>query len=326
MAVFKEIKWQLEAFFSTFPWKNLLLFSVFLLIAFSFWLMAFFRKDNVEGQYIIPIKFINVADNEVFNIPPPETIEIRLQDVGSNIFFNSFSRRDTLVIDVASYRERGITTLQGVEMQAHVRQIFSSGHSLILNPASISLELSKLQSKVLMVVFDGEITTNRANLLVNDNGMIFVPESVTAFGSQQTLDKLDTAVTELTVFRNLRTTSQLPIRIKEIEGVRFVPDQVEIHIPIEEFTERAVEVPVTVINVPENLGVKFFPSRVTVSFSVTLEEYRRISPEDLEIVLDYNDFYRNGNGRVALTLTTQPASIVNPRLSPSSVEFLFENK
>jgi hypothetical protein len=320
----QKIQATLQTFFPTFPWKNLLLFSAFLLVAFSFWLMAFFRKDNVEGQYTIPIKYINVADDEVFNILPPETIEIGLQDVGANIFFNSFSRRDTLIIDVASYRDRGIAALQGVDMQALVRQIFSSGHSLILNPASISLELSKLQSKVLPVVFDGEIATNRANLVAGD--VIFIPESVTAFGSQQMLDKLDAAVTEFTAFRNLRATSQFPVRIKVEEGVRFVPDEVEIHIPVEEFTERAVEVPITVINVPESLDVKFFPSRVTASFSVTLEEYRRISPEELKIVLDYKDFYRNENGRVALTLTTQPASIVNPRLSPSSVEFLFENR
>lgn len=76
---------------------------------------------------------------------------------------------------------------------------------------------------------------------------------------------------------------------------------------------------------PSNLDVKFFPSRAKVSFSVTLEDYRQISQENFSIVLDYREFRDNENGRVQLELTQSPSFIVEPRLNPSSVEFLFEN-
>ena len=108
--------------------------------------------------------------------------------------------------------------------------------------------------------------------------------------------------------------------------MKFVPAEVEIYIPIEEFTERTFEIPITATHLPEDLDVKFFPSRVTVSFSVTLEEYKKIIPEDFEIELDYRDFHENEDGRVELTLTKSPATANNIRISPSSAEFLFENK
>ncbi len=72
--------------------------------------------------------------------------------------------------------------------------------------------------------------------------------------------------------------------------------------------------------------LNFFPSRANVSFSVTLEEYKKIIPEDFEIELDYREFHNNEGGRVELILTKSPSSIINPRISPSSVEFLFESK
>ena len=317
-----EIQKQSKAFFSTIPWKNLLLFSFFLLLAFTFWLMLFFQRENVEGRYIVPIQFVNVAYDEVFNTPPPDFIEVIFRDSGSNIFMHELSRRDTIVIDIANYRERGITTIQGPEMQYLIRQIFPSGHSLGWSPISISLETSQLENRELVVVFDGEVLTNRASL-VSDT-VFFIPETVRAYGSQEALEDLKVATTEFTVFRNLRASSQFPIRINPVEGVRFVPDAVEILIPVEEFTERSIEIPITAINVPKNLSVKFFPARVTASFSVTLEDYHRISVDDLEIQLNYYDFYANENGRVALQVTRQADAITHVRLSPASVEFLFE--
>lgn len=77
---------------------------------------------------------------------------------------------------------------------------------------------------------------------------------------------------------------------------------------------------------PKDLDVKFFPSRANVSFSVTLEEYKKIAQEDFEIELDYRSFHTNEDGRVELELTKTPASTNNIRISPSHVEFLFENR
>jgi len=317
-----EIRQQSKAFFSAFPWKNLLLFSAFLLLAFVFWIMLFFQRENVEGRFIVPLQFVNLAHDEVFNTTPPDFIEVFFRDEGANIFRYTLSRRDTIVIDVANFRERGVTAIQGPELQYLIGRIFPTGHPFMPNPVSISLETSQLENRELAVVFDGEMLTNRANLVVDS--VFFTPATIRAYGSEQALENLEVAATEFLVFRNLRASSQFSIRINPVEGVRFIPDEVEIHIPIKEFTERSIEVPITAINVPDNLSVKFFPARVTASFSVTLENYRHVSADDLEIELDYYDFYANEDGRVSLQLTRQSGMITNVRLSPASVEFLFE--
>ena len=317
-----ETRQQSKTFFSAFPWKNLFLFSAFLLLAFIFWIMLFFQRENVEAHFVVPVQFVNVAHDEVFNTAPPDFIEVFFRDDGANIFRYSLSRRDTIVIDVANYRERGLFVIQGPELQYLIRQIFPTVQHFMVNPVSISLETLQLENKELAVVFDGEVLTNRASLVADT--VFFIPETIRAYGSEQALENLEVATTEFLVFRNLRVSSQFPIRINPVEGVRFVPDEVEIHIPIKEFTERSIEVPITAINLPENLSVKFFPVRVTASFSVTLENYRLVSADDFEIELNYYEFYANEDGRVSLQLTEQPCVISNVRLSPASVEFLFE--
>lgn len=320
-------KWQpgVTAFFSTFPWKNVLAFLFFLVLAFIFWLMLFFQKENVEGTYKIPLKYTNIPDDVVFDNPLPTFLEVSVADNGAQIFRLDLGKRDSLEIDVTEITEGGNKVLQGNQYEQLIRtQLFPSTNVRGYYPMSISLATSKLQSKELPVVFDGEITTSRANLVADS--ATFIPEVVMAYGSRQSLDKLKGAVTEYTVFRNLKATSQLPVRINNVEGVKFVPSQVDIYIPIEEYTERTFEVPITAIHVPRKLDVKFFPSRANVTFSVTLEEYKKIVPEDFSIELDYRKFHSNEDGRVELELTDSPSSIINPRISPASVEFLFESK
>ncbi|MCE5204611.1 MAG: hypothetical protein LLF80_00690 [Porphyromonadaceae bacterium] len=320
-------KWtpKARAYFSTFPWKNLLFFLLFLMLAFIFWMMLFFQKENVEGTYRIPLKYTNIPEDVVFDNALPAFIEISVADNGVGIFLLDIRKKDSLEINVKQLTEEGTTELQGDQYRQLIRSRLAPNTNIRgYYPMSISLATSKLERRELRVVFDGEITTSRANLVADS--ALFIPETVIAYGSGESLKQLKTAVTEFTVFKNLKATSQLPIKINSVKGVKFVPSEVEIYIPIEEFTERTLEIPITASHVPADLDVKFFPSRVKISFSVTLEDYKKIKAEDFEIELDYRNFHANEGGRVELELTKNPSSANNTRISPSSVEFLFENK
>jgi hypothetical protein len=315
---------KIRDFFSRLNWKNIFLFVLFLILSFIFWLMLFFQRD-IEATYKIPLKYTHIPDDEVFDVALPDDIEIRVADKGSEIFRYTFTLKDSIEIDIARYKEERIKNLQGSELMQLIREKLSQSTNLkAYYPVNISLATSKLQKKELKVVFDGVITTSRSNLVADS--VTFLPATVTAYGSQNQLSEIQSAVTEYTLINNLKATSQLRVKLMPVNGVKFVPGEVDIYIPVMEYTERTFEVPVTARNVPSNIDVKFFPSQVEVSFSVTLNEYRKIAPEDFEVELDYLEFYKNGNGRVDLKLSKVPSTVRNVKLSPSSVEFLFESR
>ncbi len=319
-------KWipKIRSFLSRLNWKNILIFFGFFILAFIFWLMLFFQRD-IEATYKIPLKYTNIPNDVIFNTSLPNDIEIRVADKGSEIFRYAFVFNDSIEIDIDKYKEEQINNLQGTELTQLIRTKLSQSSNLkAYYPINISLATSKLQKKELKVVFDGVISTNRSNLVADS--ATFLPETVTAYGSQSRLSEISSAITEYTLFNNLKATSQLKVNIMPVSGVKFIPDEVEIYIPVLEYTERKFEVPITVRNVPDNIDVKFFPSQTEVSFSVTLDDYKKIAPEDFEIELDYKKFFKNENGRVELELSDNPLVIRNVKLSPSSVEFLLESK
>ena len=298
-------------------------FLFFLLMAYVFWLMLFFRRENVEGTYRVPIEYVNVPEDAIFEQPVPKHIDVRISDIGAQIFKYDVFKPDTLKIDVEGYHEKNIQTLQGNELRYILSYIFPKATLLSYYPAIIPIGTSKLEKKQLEVVFDGEITTSGANLVTDS--ISFIPETVMAYSSKKILAKLEKATTEYTVFENLKATSQFKIKIKPIEGVKFVPNEVEILIPVKEYTEKSFDIPITCSNLPAGLNVKFFPSQAKVSFLTTLEDYKDIKPEDFAIDLDYEKLRTQTNGKIQLELTKSSPNIRNPRLTPGEVEFLFEN-
>ncbi len=311
-------------YFSKINWKSTLTFLWFLIIACAFWMLLFFQRD-LESTYKLPIKYTKIPDDIIFDNTLPKDLEIRIGDKGSEIFKYAFLLRDSIIIDINKYHEEGVTNIQGGELTQLIRSKLSKSSTIVAYyPVSINITTSKLQKKEVDVIFEGEISTGRTNLVVDE--IQISPEKIIAYGSEKQLSDLVHATTVFSQFNNIKATSQFDVKIGEMDGIKFVPDIVQVYIPILEFTERKIEVPITVKGAPKNVDVKFFPSQTEVSFSVTLEDYKKITPEEFVIELDYDEFYNNANGRVELNLTTNPASIRNVKISPSSVEFLLEKR
>ena len=312
-------------FFLKIKWGKVIPFFLFLILAFIFWLLIFFQNKE-EGNYRIPIKYINIPEEEVFVNSMPQYIDLRIRDLGSGLFnYYFFKQKDSLVIDVEKTQQDNNEKLQVNQLTQLIRTKLSANTELIgYSPAIISLETAKLQSKTVPVIFDGEMRTSGGHLVIDSVSII--PSEVKIYGTGEQLRNVTQVNTEYTVFENLKATSQLKANLKAPDGMTLNPEEVELYIPIQEFTERQFEISITVFNQPADIDVKFFPSKVNVSFSVTLDDYKKIAQEDFNIKINYNDLKNLTVDQVELNLTKFPPTIKNPHISPSVVEFLFERK
>src|SRR5690554_7165573 len=83
----------------------MLAFLFFLLVAFIFWLMLFFQKQNIEGTYRVPLKYTNIPEDVVFDNPLPAYIDVSVSDNGAEIFRLDIRKKDSLEIDFAALTE-----------------------------------------------------------------------------------------------------------------------------------------------------------------------------------------------------------------------------
>jgi len=87
-----------------------------------------------------------------------------------------------------------------------------------------------------------------------------------------------------------------------------------------------VQIPITILNCPENLSIRTFPAFVRVVYTVGLSHFNFLSQSDIVVFLDYNDLKINQQSKQLLKIKNNTSQISNIRILPHEVEFIMEKK
>jgi len=308
------------------PWRKILAFSFCLLLAGTFWFIQIYRQ-SFTATFSIPVRYTNIPDSVVFDSELPPSIEVSIRDNGYALFKYYFTKRhDSIYINVANIvRYSSNKMLQGSSLDQIVKDnLLPTSEISGYSPGSISLYYTPLQEKKIPVIFDGQIFLSVDYLL---NGDISVsPDSVTVYGSKEILNSLKYAYTENDTINDFKSDKPLMYVLKNVPNVKFVPTEVQVTVPVDKYTQKDVMVPITCINLPEGLNIRFFPSSVKVSFWVGVSKYEQITPNDFIIQFDYSELKRMKDPFTTLRILSSPDHVKNLVMSPGEAEFIFEKQ
>lgn len=326
MSSAKEQIWKgVRIFFKRISWKKILTFSFFTLIATILWFMQIYNK-NFETTINIPIKYISIPDSIIFQDTLPSNITMRIKDDGFAMFRYYFKKRDTLRIDVQSIIKNGNSkVLQGSNFDLFIRKSLPiSTQVLAYDPIRISFVYAALESKKIPVIFDGQLNLSPGYFLNND--LKITPDSITAYGSQADLNKIMFAYTSNDTVSGLSANKRLKYSLANKERIKFSPAYIYVDVPIEAYTQKTVEVPVECLNLPEKLTVKFFPSKVKLTFFIGVSEVDSIREKDFSVAIDYNGLQESKQASVPVRITSSPGFVRNLTITPPNVQYIFEYK
>ncbi len=153
--------------------------------------------------------------------------------------------------------------------------------------------------------------------------IVFTPSRVTITGPKNIIDTTDTIYTVSKTFKNLETLFTQEIALMVPAQIMADPGKVIMSVPIGEFTEKKINVPVWVENQPANLKIRLFPQEVEVSFSVGLGRYELIKVEDFELFVSYGDISEK-EPVLAVKVKKMPAGVKSLKIFPDYVEYLIE--
>lgn len=108
--------------------------------------------------------------------------------------------------------------------------------------------------------------------------------------------------------------------------MKIVPQMVRLAVYPDVLTEESVDVPVTAINMPDNMVLRTFPSKVAVRFTIGASLFRTIKPSQFKVVVDYNDLANNPSDKCKLQLRSVPRSVSKAHLDLETVDYLLEQQ
>lgn len=324
--IYSTIIEKIRFFFSKISWKKNLTFLFFIILAIIFWVMQVYSQKIVI-KLSVPVKYLNVSDEILFEHNLPEKIEVDIKDYGSAVIKYATKMNDSLKIDLGAIIKQnpGKNIIQGQELEQLIRaELLTDSELLSYTPNYISYAYNKVAIRKLPVIFDGVIDLPAGYQL--DGDVYVYPDTVIGYGAQSALDTLYYAYTSIDTISNVTASQQLNIPLRKIEGIDFKPQQVRIEIPVDKFLIKEVKVPIECLNLPDNLDIIFFPSEVTVPFFVGLKRYNLIESNDFKIQVDYKDLKDLQTSSIPVRIIEAPDFVRTQLPEPSEVEFILEQK
>ena len=256
---------------------------------------------------------------QVFAEPPPHSLPFKYAGTGWNLLtMGIFRRHASLDFSLSDVPVQVITRSDISEKLEDELKI----NLLELGQNEITIRLDSLFSKRIKVKLDTAITFKNGYFIRDSISLSL--DSITIFGAAQIL----AGITQISTVplkmvcpeTDFRTSLKLINPNPEL--LQFSTQEIEVFMPVEQFTEKKLTVPIMVLNASDS--IRLVPAMVELSCVVGVSHYNEVSASDFRIVAIFGG--ESGPMGVAsmvpLTLVRQPFWVRSATFTPRVVEYL----
>lgn len=310
----------LESFLEVLPSKGRFRFFLFfILLSFTFW-----TSTKLSNTYIVEESFSIIWTNIPNGIiPSSENQQMNVSISASGIeilIYRLINKSINISLSQADFsREKGLIDLRGQEFFIK-KQFFENTKLNILNPLFLEFKFSRLEEKVFTVVPQIEINL-RAGYLI-DSSLKVTPDSILVRGPKSILDTLNSIQSESIIADDLYENFRKKVSLRSIPEIQLSESKVTVEVAVSRYTEKEFLLNVEVINLPLGTRVKLFPPKAKVRVTLPLSVLRTIKTSDFNLVVDYNNIFKDAEKKLDLIMIRRPSSVKKVILEPKKVNYL----
>lgn len=302
------------------------LFLLFLAISYVFWLLLTLNNES-QDDIDVPISIVNVPDSITFISDVPPVVKASVRDKGSILMRYHFNNSKVMKIEWRDYvgRTDDNKFLMGrQDLSARLRDYFGPSSQIVtVAPDSLKLIYTTSPGRRVAVHVNADVRPALGSIV---NGPLTITtDSVTLYSVTDMPHSLTSVETMPIIRSKLTDTTSVQVKIKPIEGVRIVPDNVIVTIPVEPLIARSQMASVVVKNMPHGYGLLTFPSQIEVSYLVPMSAYNT-EPYDIKAYVDFADALASPTSKIPVTMSLMPELYRDVTISPDSVEYIVEQR
>ena len=262
--------------------NKLYVFMICLCIAVFIWLMI-----KLSGEYYTnisyPFRFTNIPTEKLMFENADSTINLNLKANGLQLFSAKYLKRHpTVNIDLSSvkmhrcrYRYGSYIITSSLKRSISDQLKFTEDINFI-SPDSLFFVLESCVTK--KVAVETEMSINFKKQYYQYGDIIVTPDSIVLSGLFLMIDTIDFIKTKKIEFSEVKDNKDFNVEIikpLKSKNIKYSTDKVNIKIPVENYTESSIFLPIQQINDSVN-KVKTFPEKVKVTYLVALRDFDRV--------------------------------------------------
>lgn len=307
----------------SFSWRDSLVFLFFLFVSSSLWFIRTLRKD-LDTEVKIPLAYVNMPKGYVQTLELPEAIEVKVSDRGTSVLAMLIGRRFKPVeIDLREFVHKRTMVTSSLADEVQLR-LNSTTVIRGFYPDSIHFRILKLEEKTVPVRLEGGVELERQYMLCDS--LELSPKEVKVYAPKSVLDTIKFAPTEEVFFSEVKDTLLANVRLLAQPGISYSHDEVQLRVATEPYTEKTIEVPICVENLPKDLNLRLFPSYVDLAFYVGISCYDKVDASSFSLVVDYKDVAEKNASKLKVKMKYNPKGTFHLTMKQSEVEYLVEAK
>lgn len=312
-------------------WKKrkVKLFFVFLLCSFFAWFVSNL-SESYTSNATFDLKFKGIPEDKMLLGASQEKLEVKLEALGFQFFRFNFNNK-TVTIDLAKVQKQGerYFIVPNQYQQQIEKQLSSSMRLLQIVEDTIFFDFQEVTTKELPVKPIIEMNFDQNYFL--DGVVEVAPPTISITGPANEVNgilELMTLKIELDDLTSDFSKTVFVVKPDSMFNTRFSEDKVSISGKVSKFSEKIIEVPIQVLNLPENMSIRTFPDEIKVLCKAKMSDLKNLSAADFTVIADYQevDNENTKSNMLSLSLQKVPQSVFRASLLEKRVEYILRKK
>ncbi len=298
-------------------------FLFFLGFSAAIWVAVQFSKEYTEAIEL-PITYTNIPKDKILLADAPKTLDVRIKERGFNIAWNRVFPPE-VSIDISDAIQQKNSLIYNLEQYkpSILAQLNVDYENINFLQQELKINFEQRAVKKVAVISNIELGFSVGYSALEE--IKLQPDSIMLSGPQNVLDTLTHVTTNSLKINNISKDVKGKVRLdtSRLRAVSFYQDEVGYFVRTEKFTEGKVEIPIRLINVPEETNVVIFPKYVIVYYQVSLNDFVKIEPSAFQVAVDFANA-QDSDGYLIAQILEQPAQVNNVRLNEKKIQFVIK--
>jgi YbbR domain-containing protein len=302
--------------------RRLSAFFTCLVLAFFAWIVAVLSNPKPYTTKAV-LDFRNTPQGRAFHSLQSDTVSVTINGTGWDALFSRMGGGKPINVDLHTLENKSYVVLK--EQKDLINSKREGDQQIIsFTPDTLYFDFSNRKVKripvklITMIGYrhqffqSGSITLNPAYVIIN--GPANLIDGINSWNSD-TL-KMDSVDENINTHVNLE-----PVR----EGnLSVYPKNIQANIPVDEFTEKVLQIPVKLINNRDNDDVKIFPQKVKITFMTSLSRYADMDEDMFEATADLDLWRKGGYHTLPVTISKAPEFCHIVKIEPGNIDFIIK--
>ncbi|WP_235972697.1 CdaR family protein [Pedobacter ghigonis] len=294
-----------------------------LLLAIAAWLfMALNNKYIYTAKTVLVFK--NTPTKRAFYPLQSDTIDLQVEGTGWQLLFARLRISPPSVsVNLSQLNTKDFIVFSDQLFNIN-RQLESTQKVISVKPDTLYFDFTKrIVKKVPVKLIDKLDFVKQYGI---SSEIILNPKYVKVAGPAEELAKIKSWPTDTLKLDKIQGSSTIRVGLQHSlhKNVSIYPSSVEVKLPVDEFTEKTIEVPLKLINNRNYNSIKLYPKKIKVTFLVALSNYDQVDDSFITATVDADEWQNLKHRQFTVKITQFPHYCKLVSVTPSKIDFIVE--